>query len=180
MMILLTFLTGFVYPGIVTGFCQVFFRKQADGSLVTRNGRVIGSQLLGQNFARPEYFHPRPSAAGTDGYDPTASGGSNLGPTSQKLLDRMKTSAERFRSENPDFKGTIPVDALTTSGSGLDPDISLANAEAQLTRIANARHINRAKLQQLIAAIANKREAEFLGEPRVNVLEMNLALDSRK
>ena len=121
MTVLLTVLTGLVYPAVVTGLCQVLFRYRANGSLVVQNGQTAGSLLLGQNFTRPEYFHPRPSAAGNDGYDPTASSGSNLGPTSQKLYDRVKASAEQFRKENPDYTGPIPVDALTASGSGLDP-----------------------------------------------------------
>ena len=180
MVVLLTVLTGLVYPGIVTALCQVFFKKQADGMLVTRNGRVIGSELLAQNFSRPDYFHPRTSAAGNDGYDPTASSGSNLGPTSQKLIDRMKKSADQFRTENPGFKGTIPVDAVTASGSGLDPDISLANAEAQSARVAKARGLDPAQVNELIAKVAEKRDAGFLGETRVNVLKLNLALDSQR
>jgi K+-transporting ATPase ATPase C chain len=180
MVVLLTVLTGFIYPGAVTALCQVFFKKQADGSLVTQKGRVIGSELLGQNFSRPEYFHPRPSAAGNDGYDPTASSGSNLGPTSQKLMDRTKKSVEQFRTENPEFKGTIPVDAVTASGSGLDPDISLANAEAQAGRVAKARGLDPAQVNQLIAKLAEKRDAGFLGEARVNVLKLNLALDGER
>src|SRR5438309_7937271 len=138
--ILLTVLTGLVYPGVVTGLCQFLFQHQANGSLVRRNGQIVGSALLGQNFSRAEYFHPRPSAAGTDGYDATASGGSNLGPTSQKLYDRVKMSADQFRKENPTYTGPIPADALTASASGLDPDISLANANAQVARVADARH----------------------------------------
>jgi K+-transporting ATPase ATPase C chain len=180
MVVLLTVLTGLVYPGVVTAVCQVFFKTQADGSLVTKNGRVIGSELLGQSFSRPEYFHPRPSAAGNDGYDPTASSGSNLGPTSQKLLDRMKKSSDQFRTENPEFKGTIPVDAVTASGSGLDPDISLANAEAQSARVAKARGVDPGQVNELISKVAEKRDAGFLGETRVNVLKLNLALDSQR
>src|SRR5579875_2941934 len=126
MTIFLTVLTGLIYPAIVTGICDAAFRHQANGSLIEHNGQIIGSSLLGQNFTRPEYFHPRPSAAGNDGYDPTASGGSNLGPTNQKLYDRMKAAADQFRKENPAYSGAIPADALTTSASGLDPDISLA------------------------------------------------------
>ena len=179
MTLLLTVLTGLIYPGVVTGLCQVLFTHQANGSLVTQNGQVIGSQLLGQNFAKPEYFHPRPSAAGNDGYDPTASQGSNLGPTSQKLVDRMKASAEQFRKENPAYSGAIPADAITASGSGLDPHISLANAQAQAARIARARSAKPGDVQSLIAGLAENRDLGFLGEPRVNVLALNLALDQR-
>jgi K+-transporting ATPase ATPase C chain len=177
MTLLLTVLTGLIYPGVVTGLCQVLFAHQANGSLVTQNGQVIGSQLLGQNFAKPEYFHPRPSAAGNDGYDPTASQGSNLGPTSQKLVDRMKASAEQFRKENPAFSGAIPADAITASGSGLDPHISLANAQAQAARVAQARSAKPGDVQSLIAGLTENRDLGFLGEPRVNVLALNLALD---
>ncbi len=176
MILLLTVLTGLIYPGVVTGLCQVFFRHQADGSLVVDKGQVIGSALLGQNFARPEYFHPRPSAAGNDGYDPTASGGSNLGPTSQKLYDRMKGSAAAFRKENPAYAGPIPADALTASGSGLDPEISVANAMAQAARIAEARGIAPTAVEGLIASATEHRYLGLLGEPRVNVLMLNLEL----
>jgi potassium-transporting ATPase KdpC subunit len=177
MVILLTVLTGLVYPGVVTGLCQVLFRRQANGSLVRINGQVVGSSLLGQNFAKPEYFHPRPSAAGTDGYDPTASGGSNFGATNQKLYDRTKASADQFRKENPTYTGSVPADALTASASGLDPQISVANASVQADRIAKARQLDRNSVQQLIASNTEQRDLGFLGEPRVNVLELNLALD---
>jgi K+-transporting ATPase ATPase C chain len=179
MTLLLTVLTGLIYPGVVTGLCQALFTHQANGSLVTQNGQVIGSRLLGQNFAKPEYFHPRPSAAGNDGYDPTVSQGSNLGPTSQKLVDRMKVSAEQFRKENPAYEGAIPADAITASGSGLDPHISLANAQAQAARIAQARSAKPGDVQSLIAGLTEDRDLGFLGEPRVNVLALNLALDER-
>ena len=179
MMLFLTVLTGLVYPGIVTGLCQVLFAKQANGSLITQNGQVIGSSLLGQNFSKPGYFHPRPSAAGSDGYDPTASQGSNLGPTSQKLADRMKASADRFRKENPEFRGAIPADAITASGSGLDPEISIANAQAQEARIAQARGVKVGDVESLIAELTLSRDLGFLGEPRVNVLALNQALDRR-
>ena len=179
MMLFLTVLTGLVYPGIVTGLCQALFAHQANGSLVTQNGQVIGSALLGQNFAKPEYFHPRPSAAGDTGYDPTASQGSNLGPTSQKLVDRMKAAALQFRKENPTYSGPIPADAITASGSGLDPHISLANAQAQAARIAGARSAKPANIESLINSATENRDLGFLGEPRVNVLALNLALDQR-
>jgi K+-transporting ATPase ATPase C chain len=174
---LLTVVTGLLYPGVVTGVCQVLFRDKADGSLIVRNGEVRGSTLLGQNFAKPEYFHTRPSAAGSDGYDPTASSGSNYGPTNQKLFDRMKASSEQFRKENPDYQGTIPADAITASGSGLDPDISIANAEAQAARVAKARGVAADQIEQLIAARTESRDLGLLGEPRVNAVTLNLQLD---
>jgi K+-transporting ATPase ATPase C chain len=174
---LLTVVTGLVYPGVVTGICQALFHDKADGSLIVKNGEVRGSTLLGQSFAKPEYFHLRPSAAGTDGYDPTASSGSNLGPTSQKLFDRMKASSEQFRKENPDYTGAIPADALTASGSGLDPEISIANAEAQVARVAKARGIPPAQVEQLVASTTQGRELGFLGEARVNAVVLNLKLD---
>lgn len=177
MVLLLTVVTGLIYPGVVTGICQVLFHDKANGSLVERNGHVIGSSLLGQNFAKPEYFHPRLSAAGADGYDATASGGSNLGVTSQKLADRMQASAAQFRKENPDYEGPIPADAITASGSGLDPHISLANAMAQASRVAKARGIAPAAIQAAVASATEQRDLGILGEPRVNVLELNLKLD---
>jgi K+-transporting ATPase ATPase C chain len=177
MTLLLTLVTGLLYPGVVTGLCQVLFRQQADGSLIVQNGQVRGSALLGQNFAKPEYFHPRPSAAGNDGYDPTASSGSNYGPTNQKLIDRMKASADQFRKENPDYKGSIPADAITASGSGLDPDITIANADAQVARVAKARGLQTDQVEHVIAANTQQRELGLLGEPRVNVLKLNLQLD---
>jgi len=177
MMVFLTILTGLIYPGVITGLCQVFFKYQANGSLVTLNGRVIGSSLIGQNFSRPEYFHPRPSAAGHNGYDPTASGGSNLGPTSQKLYDRVKASVAQFRKENPSYSGPVPADAATASGSGLDPDISVANAMAQAPRIARARGMKEEAVVKLIRSTMQERDLHFLGEPRVNVFTLNLALN---
>jgi potassium-transporting ATPase KdpC subunit len=176
MMILFTVLTGLIYPALVTGLSQAIFRHRADGSLVVHNGQVVGSELLAQNFTRPEYFHPRPSAAN---YDPTASSGSNLGPTSQKLMDRMKDAAAQFKKENPDYTGPIPADAVTASGSGLDPDISLANADAQASRVAAARHMSRNAVERLITDNTQGRDLGFLGEPRVNVLKLNLALDRK-
>jgi potassium-transporting ATPase KdpC subunit len=179
MTVLLTVLTGLFYPGVVTGLCQILFRDQANGSLIVRNGQVIGSKLIGQNFTTPKYFHPRPSAAGNDGYDPTSSTGSNLGPTSQKLYDRMKASSDQFRKDNPDYHGPIPADALTTSGSGLDPHISVDNAMAQAARVANARGVNVSRVLNLISAKSEHRDLGFLGERRVNVLALNLALDEQ-
>jgi len=179
MTLFLTLLTGLIYPGVVTGLCQALFTNQANGSLVTQNGQIIGSKLLGQNFSKPEYFHPRPSAAGNDGYDPTASTGSNLGPTNQKLVDRMKASADQFRKENPAYTGAIPADALTASGSGLDPDISIANAQAQAARIAQARAASVDQVEAVISNLMHNRDLGFLGEARVNVLALNQALDAR-
>lgn len=177
MMLVLTVLTGLLYPGVVTGLCQVFFPARANGSLIVANGHVIGSELIGQNFKRPEYFQPRPSAAGNDGYDPTASGASNLGPTNQKLADRVKDSVASFRKNNPDYTGPIPADLVTASGSGLDPDISPASAEAQAARIAKARGVPVEQVRNLIAGHTQGRDLGFLGDPRVNVLEINRALD---
>jgi K+-transporting ATPase ATPase C chain len=174
---LLTLLTGLVYPGVVTGVCQLLFHEKADGSLITRNGQILGSALIGQNFTRPEYFHPRPSAAGNDGYDATASGGSNFGGTNQKLITRMKASAEQFRKDNPAYTGPIPADALTASGSGLDPHISIANAEAQAARVAQSRRMSKSSVDGLITSLVEPRDLAFEGEPRVNVLKLNLALD---
>jgi K+-transporting ATPase ATPase C chain len=172
-----TILTGIIYPGVVTGLCQLLFRDKANGSLVSVNGQAVGSSLIGQNFAKPEYFQPRPSAAGNDGYDPTASGGSNYGPTNQKLIDRVKASVDKFRKENPDYTGPIPADLVTTSASGLDPDLSPAAAEAQVARVAKARGGALEKVNELIASHIQERQLGFLGERRVNVLELNLALD---
>jgi potassium-transporting ATPase KdpC subunit len=177
MMLVLTVLTGLLYPGVVTGLCQVFFRDQANGSLVTAGGRVVGSSLIGQNFKKPEYFQPRPSAAGNDGYDPTASGAANYGPTNQKLADRVKASVADFRKANPDYSGPIPADLVTTSASGLDPHISPASAEAQAARIAKTRGITVKRVLDLIDQYTEKRDLGFLGEPRVNALAINLALD---
>jgi K+-transporting ATPase ATPase C chain len=175
--LVLTILTGLLYPGLVTGVCQLLFRRQANGSLISVNGRVVGSSLLGQRFAKPEYFQPRPSAAGSDGYDATASGGSNLGPTSQKLIERVKVAVQNFRSQNPDYVGPVPADLVTASASGLDPHISPAAAMAQAPRIAKARGVGVQQIRRVIESKVEERQLGFLGEPRVNVLELNLALD---
>jgi potassium-transporting ATPase KdpC subunit len=174
--ILFTVLTGIIYPLAVTGIAQGIFPRQANGSLIERNGKVIGSELIGQNFTKPEYFHPRPSAAG-NGYDAANSGGSNLGPTNQALADRLTKDAAQFRKDNPDYTGPIPADAITTSASGLDPDITPANAMAQAPRVAKARGVSPDAVAQLIAANIQHRDLGVLGEPRVNVLQLNLALD---
>jgi len=174
--ILLAVLTGLVYPAVMTGLAQLIFPRQANGDLVEANGKVVGSELLGQAFTRPEYFHGRPSAAG-NGYDGLSSGGSNLGPTSQKLVDRVRGDVQKFRAENPAFKGEIPADMVTASASGLDPDISPAAAEAQVDRVAATRAISPDAVRRLVTDNTEGREWGFLGEPRVNVLKLNLALD---
>ncbi len=177
--LMFTVLTGLIYPGVVTALCQMLFHAQANGSLVEVNGQAVGSSLIGQNFTKPEYFQPRPSAAGNDGYDATASGGSNYGPTNQKLIDRVKASAEKFHKENPDYSGSLPADLVTASGSGLDPDISPASAEAQAPRIAKARGIEVDQVMHLINEHIKGRTLGFLGEPRISVLRLNLDLDRR-
>lgn len=173
-----TVLTGIIYPGVVTALSQVFFHRQANGSMVEVNGRVVGSSLIGQNFSKPEYFQPRPSAAGSGGYDASASYASNYGPTSQALMDRVKAAVEKFRKDNPDFYGPIPADLVTTSASGLDPEISPASAEAQAARIAKTRGISIDMVLKVIRENAEGQMLGFFGEPRVNVLKLNLALDA--
>lgn len=172
-----TVLLGIIYPLVVTGLAQVIFPDKANGQLISRNGVVIGSRIIGQAFTGPDYFHPRPSAAGT-GYDAANSGGSNLGPTNQALINRVRQEATTLQAENP--TEAVPVDLVTTSASGLDPDISLAAANFQVPRVARARGMTEAQLQQLVAVYISGRQLGFLGEPRVNVLELNLALDQGK
>jgi K+-transporting ATPase ATPase C chain len=176
--LLLCLLTGLLYPGLVTGLAQLLFPWQAHGSLVTANGRVVGSALIGQPFTRPEYFHPRPSAAG-QGYDATASAGTNKGPTDRKLADTLIAGAvERAVEEDGAVRGRIPADMVTASASGLDPHISPANAELQIARVARARSIPADSLRAVVRRHTEGRQLGFLGEPRVNVLLLNLALDS--
>ena len=172
-----TLITGAAYPLIVTALAKGLFRYQADGSLIQAGSRTVGSEWIGQNFTRPGYFHGRPSAAGNDGYDGLSSGGSNLGPTNQKLADRTSADVKKFRAENPTFTGAVPPDAVAASGSGLDPHISPETAEAQVARVAQARGMSQEAVRQLIAANTAGRQFGFLGEARVNVLQLNLALD---
>ncbi len=175
--IFFTILTGIVYPLAMTGICQIVFPHRANGSLIMSGGKVIGSELIGQNFTKPEYFHPRPSAAGNDGYDAASSGGSNFGPTNQKLIDRVKNSIDKFRKENPEYRGPIPADLLTTSASGLDPHISPDSALVQAPRVATARGVAEDRIKALIAQSTEPPDLTLLGEYRVNVLMLNLALD---
>ena len=178
MTIATTVLLGILYPLLVTGLAQLIFPGQANGQLIKgKDGVVIGSRLIGQPFSGPGYFHSRPSAAGAAGYDASASGGSNLGPTNAQLIARVSGDVAKLRAANP---GTpIPVDLVTTSGSGLDPDISPAAAEFQIRRVASERKISEAEVVGLVLENSENRQWGFLGEPRVHVLELNIALDAR-
>ena len=195
MVVLFTIFTGLIFPGIITGIAQVTMPSKAHGSLVTKNGQVVGSSLIGQNFAAPNYFHPRPSAAGS-GYDAANSGATNLGPLSDKLVngihkklpdgkddpgnfDGFKDLAKAYRAENGlADTALLPTDAITRSASGLDPHISPANAAFQMDRVAKARKLDRSAIEKMVAEHTEGRTFGFLGEPRVNVLELNLALDA--
>jgi len=174
MTIATTVLLGIIYPLVVTAIAQVAFPDKANGQLIVRNGQVIGSRIIGQAFTGPGYFHSRPSAAGS-GYDAANSGGSNLGPTNRKLIDRVKQEADRLRAENPGQP--IPIDLVTTSASGLDPDISPAAAEFQIPRVARERGMTEQAVRALVKRHTQMRQFGFLGEERVNVLELNLDLD---
>jgi K+-transporting ATPase ATPase C chain len=177
MTVVTTVIFGVLYPLAVTGLGQLFFPKQASGSMIEQNGKLIGSRLIGQSFSADWYFHPRPSGAG-NGYDPVAAAGgaSNLGPTNKQLTDRVKADVAKLHAENPN--APIPVDLVTTSGSGLDPEISPAAADFQIPRVARARHMSESELRSLVVKHTLPRQFGFLGEPRVNVLELNLDLDA--
>jgi K+-transporting ATPase ATPase C chain len=173
-----TVLLGIIYPLAVTGLAQVMFPRQANGELIRKSdGKIVGSSLIGQPFTSAGYFHSRPSAAGPAGYDPMASGGSNLGPTNKALLDRVSASVQGLQAENP--AAGIPVDLATASGSGLDPHISPASADFQVPRVARERGMSEAEVRAVLREHSEDRQIGFLGEPRVNVLELNLDLDSR-
>jgi K+-transporting ATPase ATPase C chain len=171
-----TVLLGLIYPLVVTGLAHVIVPHKANGQLIVKDGKVVGSSIIGQGFTGPQYFHSRPSAAG-NGYDAGNSGGSNLGPTNQKLLDRVKGDVSAAESENP--ATLVPIDMVTTSASGFDPHITPANAEFQLPRVAKARGMTADQLRAVVARHTEARQFGVLGEPRINVLELNLDLDSR-
>jgi K+-transporting ATPase ATPase C chain len=178
MTIATTILLGILYPLLVTGLAQLIFPKQANGQLIRdKGGVVIGSRIIGQPFSGPGYFHSRPSAAGAAGYDASASGGSNLGPTNAQLIARVNGDAAKLHDENPGIP--IPIDLVTTSGSGLDPDISPAAAQFQIRRVASERKAPETEIEKLVVENTENRQLGFLGEARVNVVEMNLSLDAR-
>ncbi|HET9792344.1 MAG TPA: potassium-transporting ATPase subunit KdpC [Candidatus Angelobacter sp.] len=172
-----TVLLGLVYPAAVTVLAQVLFRNQANGQLISKGGELIGSRIIAQPFTGPQYFHPRPSAAGVNGYDASSSSGSNLGPTSQKLVDRVKGDVAKVQTDRPGQP--VPIEMVTTSGSGLDPDISPEAARFQVARVARVRGTSESELALLVNAHVVPRQFGFLGESRVNVLELNLELDRR-
>jgi potassium-transporting ATPase KdpC subunit len=178
MTVVTTVLLGLIYPLVVTGIAQVIFPDKANGQLIERDGQVIGSRIIGQPFTSPGYFRPRPSAAGANGYDAAGSAGTNYGPTNKKLIDRIKADAEKLQAENPGKP--VPVDLVTTSASGLDPHISPAAAEFQIPRVAKERGMSEDEVRQLVKAHTTGRQFGFLGEPVVNVMELNLDLDSKR
>ena len=174
--LVLTVITGLIYPLLVTGLAQALFHHQANGSLIVANGKIVGSELIGQKFTKPEYFHGRPSGAG-DGYDAANSGATNLGPTNQALIKRVGDDIKKFRAENPTYTGPIPADLLAMSASGLDPHISPASAYAQIDRVAKARGVSSDSVRQLVERHVEGMQFGIFGEPRVNVLVLNLDLD---
>ncbi|NNM82092.1 MAG: potassium-transporting ATPase subunit KdpC [Burkholderiales bacterium] len=176
--LLITLLTGVIYPLLVTGFSQALMADKANGSLIVKDGKEIGSHLIGQNFSDPKHFWGRPSATSPMPYNGASSGGSNLGPTNPALIDAVKARIQALKDADPGNSLPVPVDLVTASASGLDPEISPAAADYQISRIARLRGIDAAKLKQLVADHTKGRQFGFLGEPRVNVLELNLALDS--
>jgi K+-transporting ATPase ATPase C chain len=175
MTIATTILLGVLYPLLITVLAQVLFKDKANGQIRYRNGEAIGSRIIAQPFTSPKYFHPRPSAAGNNGYDAGNSGGTNFAPTNQKLIDRVRADAAALQQENP--LQPVPVDLLTTSASGLDPEISPAAAEFQVRRVAHERGLSESAVRDLVQKHTQQRDLGLLGEPRINVLELNLALD---
>lgn len=181
MIIVMTVLTGIAYPLVMTGLAQLLFSHQANGSLLYKNGQVVGSKLIGQNFSDPRYFHPRPSAAGQNGYDAASSGGSNLGPTNDVLIKQVSQRVDTVRSENGLLGNqTVPSDLVTASASGLDPDITPEAAMVQVPRIAKERGLSEAAIRDLVQKNIISRELGIFGEPRVNVLQLNMDLDRLK
>lgn len=178
MLLLLTLITGIIYPLVVTGIAKVVFPHQANGSLIVKDGKVVGSELIGQPFTAPKYFWSRPSATTQMAYNAANSGGSNLGPLNPDLSKNVSKQVELLQSADPTSRPAVPVDLVTASGSGLDPDISSAAAEYQVPRVAKARSVDDATIRRLVAEHTKGRQLGILGEPRVNVLELNLALDS--
>lgn len=171
---------GLIYPIVMTGLGMLIFPHQANGSFVESNGKVVGSEIIGQLWTKPQYFQGRPSAAGKNGYDPTSTAGTNLAPTSKKLIDSTKATIAALKKANPDAVGPPPMDLVTSSGSGIDPDISPAGAAWQVPRVAKARHMTPAAVQSIVDAHTEGRTLVILGEPRVNVLALNRALDAAK
>jgi K+-transporting ATPase ATPase C chain len=179
MTIVSVILLGLIYPLVMTGIAQAIFPRQANGSLISIDGKLVGSSIIGQLWTKPQYFHGRPSAAGK-GYDPTATGGTNFGPTSKKLIDATKATIAALKKQNPDASGPPPMDLVTSSGSGIDPDITPEAAYWEAPRVAKARGMSLAAVNALVAQHVRGRTFGFLGEPHVNVLELNLALDGLK